>query len=113
MWEALESGKSDKEGFYTSSHWLHKSHPKTLALNLKALANFGYFKDLPKILYRLLYGPEVCKLAKQARYEKRRAKRNIYVDFYEEEEVQEEGILEKVEKISKEEARALTKEGDF
>ncbi|KAL4643482.1 hypothetical protein ACB092_02G095600 [Castanea dentata] len=65
-------------GFYTLSLWLHKSHPKTLALNLKALANFGYFKDLPEILYRLLYGPEVHKLAKQARYEKRRAKRNIY-----------------------------------
>ena len=41
------TGKSDKEGFYTSSLWLHKSHPKTLALNLKALVHFGYFKDLP------------------------------------------------------------------
>ena len=104
------TGKSDKEGFYISSLWLHKSHPKTLALNLKASANFGCFKDFPEILYRLLYGPEVRKLAKQARCEKKRAKRNIHVDFYEEEEVQEEGILEKVEKISKEEARTLRKE---
>ena len=104
------TGKSDKEGFYISSLWLHKSHPKTLALNLKASANFGCFKDFPEILYRLLYGPEVRKLAKQGRYEKKRAKRNIHVDFYEEEEVQEEGILEKMEKISKEEARTLRKE---
>jgi len=37
----------------------------------------------------------------------------MHVDFYEEEEVQEEGILEKVEKISKEEARALRKEREI
>jgi hypothetical protein len=60
------TGKSDKEGFYTSALWLHKAHPKTLALNIRALADFGYLKDLPEILYRLLEGPEVRKLAKQA-----------------------------------------------
>lgn len=60
------TGKSDKKGFYTSALWLHKTHPKTLALNVKALADFGYLKDLPEILYRLLEGPEVRELAKQA-----------------------------------------------
>jgi hypothetical protein len=60
------TGKSVKEGFYTSALWLHKAHPKTLALNIRALADFGYLKDLPEILYRLLEGPELRKLAKQA-----------------------------------------------
>ncbi|KAE8098701.1 hypothetical protein FH972_016745 [Carpinus fangiana] len=60
------TGKSDKEGFYTSALWLHKTHPKTLALNVKALADFGYLKDLPEILYRLLEGPCVRERAKQA-----------------------------------------------
>jgi len=53
------TGKSDKKGFYTSALWLHKTHPKTLALNVKALADFGYLKDLPEILFRLLEGPKV------------------------------------------------------
>ncbi|KAE8098702.1 hypothetical protein FH972_016746 [Carpinus fangiana] len=60
------TGKSDKKGFYTSALWLHKTHPKTLALNVKALADFGYLKDLPEILYRLLEGPDVRERAKQA-----------------------------------------------
>nr|POF02748.1 hypothetical protein CFP56_25107 [Quercus suber] len=38
--------KSDKERFYTTALWLHKHHPKTLALNARTLAEFGYFKDL-------------------------------------------------------------------
>ncbi|KAI3936324.1 hypothetical protein MKW92_001587 [Papaver armeniacum] len=50
------TGKSDKEGFYASALWLHKNHPKTLAMNLKAMADFGYFKDLPEILFRLHEG---------------------------------------------------------
>ncbi|KAL2463630.1 hypothetical protein Fot_53286 [Forsythia ovata] len=29
------TGKSDKEGFYTASFWLHHYHPKTLAGNVK------------------------------------------------------------------------------
>jgi len=58
------TGKSDKEGFYVSALWLHRAHPKTLAFNVKALADFGYLKDLPEILYRLLEGKEVRKLAK-------------------------------------------------
>ncbi|EOA33101.1 hypothetical protein CARUB_v10016439mg [Capsella rubella] len=50
------TGKSDKEGFYTAAFWLYQNHPKTLALNLPALVAFGYFKDLPEILYRILDG---------------------------------------------------------
>ncbi|KAB8586115.1 hypothetical protein FH972_025770 [Carpinus fangiana] len=61
------TGKSDKQGFYNSALWLHKAHPKTLVRNIGALADFGYLKDLPEILYRLLERPEVRKLAKQAR----------------------------------------------
>ncbi|KAM5571115.1 hypothetical protein ABKV19_011635 [Rosa sericea] len=53
------TGKSDKEEFYTVALWLHKNHPKTLACNAASLAEFGYFKDLPEILYRLLEGQDV------------------------------------------------------
>ncbi|KAL5697555.1 hypothetical protein ACHQM5_028684 [Ranunculus cassubicifolius] len=60
------TGKSDKEGFYTAALWLHKHHPKTLACNVKWMADFGYFKDLPEILYRILEGPEVRTLAREA-----------------------------------------------
>ncbi|GMY27166.1 DUF2828 domain-containing protein [Fagus crenata] len=98
------TGKSDKQGFYTSSLWLHKSHPKTLALNLTALAHFGYFKDLPEILYRLLHGPEVRQLAKQAWKEKKTAKKRS--------QSKSKG-KRNVEKISKEEARALRKEKEI
>lgn len=59
------TGKSDKEGFYTSAIWLHNNHPKTLACNIPSMADFGYFKDLPEILYRLLEGPDVRKIQKQ------------------------------------------------
>ncbi|KAJ8749402.1 hypothetical protein K2173_018894 [Erythroxylum novogranatense] len=58
------TGKSDKEGFYTSAFWLHQHHPKTLASNIHFLDNFGYIKDLPEILYRLLEGPDVRKIQK-------------------------------------------------
>ena len=124
------TGKSDKQGFYTSSLWLHKSHPKTLALNLKALVHFGYFKDLPEILYRLLHGSEVRKLAKQARKENKRGKRRSQYFKRKRDEAQEEEILEglqkifvseeeenlemkTVEKSSKEQARALRKEREI
>ncbi|ESQ43482.1 hypothetical protein EUTSA_v10015490mg [Eutrema salsugineum] len=48
------TGKSDKEGFYTAALWLHGHHPKTLASNIEQLSEFGYFKDFPEILYRIL-----------------------------------------------------------
>ncbi|KZV26543.1 hypothetical protein F511_35877 [Dorcoceras hygrometricum] len=53
------TGKSDKEGFYAAALWMHQNHPRTLACNLKVIAQFGYFKDLVEILYRLLEGPEI------------------------------------------------------
>ena len=52
-------GKSNKEGFYTAAFWLHKDHPKTLACNIGSLSDFGYMKDLPEILYRLLEGSDL------------------------------------------------------
>ncbi|PHT59656.1 hypothetical protein CQW23_02019 [Capsicum baccatum] len=61
------TGKSDKESYYTAALWLHKLHPKSLACNVESFANFGYFKDLPEILYRLLEGPDVRKNAKKER----------------------------------------------
>ncbi|KAK9090029.1 hypothetical protein Sjap_023206 [Stephania japonica] len=61
------TGKSDKEGFYAAALWLHHNHPKTLACNAKGVAKFGYFKDLPEILFRLLEGLEIRKIAKQER----------------------------------------------
>jgi hypothetical protein len=58
-------GKSDKERFYTTALWLHKHHPKTLALNARAFAEFGYFKDILEILYRILEGETVREIAKR------------------------------------------------
>ena len=58
------TGKSDKEGFYTAALFLHMNHPKTLVHNLESFASFGYFKDLPEILYRLLQGPDIRKKQK-------------------------------------------------
>uniref|UniRef100_A0A1J3CS17 DUF2828 domain-containing protein n=1 Tax=Noccaea caerulescens TaxID=107243 RepID=A0A1J3CS17_NOCCA len=58
------TGKSDKEGFYTAALWLHGCHPKTLACNLDSLSTFGYFKDFPEILYRILKGFEIRRIQK-------------------------------------------------
>ncbi|KAF3786549.1 Uncharacterized protein EJ110_NYTH20798 [Nymphaea thermarum] len=62
-----EKGKSDKEGFYTAALWLHGHHPKTLAGNIRGLSAAGYLKYLPEILFRLLKGPDVRRIAKQER----------------------------------------------
>ncbi|WJX57438.1 hypothetical protein P8452_43002 [Trifolium repens] len=59
------TGKSNREGFYTAALWFHQHHPKTLASNVPSLADFGYFKDLPEILYRLLEGTEKDSLMSQ------------------------------------------------
>ncbi|RID42203.1 hypothetical protein BRARA_J02110 [Brassica rapa] len=58
------TGKSDKEGFYTAALWLHGCHPKTLACNLDSLSKFGYFKNFPEILYRILKGFEIRRVQK-------------------------------------------------
>ncbi|MED6111408.1 hypothetical protein PIB30_052086, partial [Stylosanthes scabra] len=59
------TGKSDRNGFYAAASWLFSNHPKTLAANVPSLAEFGYFKDLPEILYRLLEGSDVRKNQKE------------------------------------------------
>ncbi|PIA64867.1 hypothetical protein AQUCO_00100380v1 [Aquilegia coerulea] len=61
------TGKSDKEGFYVAALWLHQNHPKTLALNVRWFAEFGYFKDLLEILYRILEGANVRKVEEEKR----------------------------------------------
>ncbi|XP_054804528.1 uncharacterized protein LOC129307695 [Prosopis cineraria] len=59
------TGKSDKGGFYSAALWLYTNHPRTLSFNVSSFADFGYFKDLPEILYRILEGLEVRKLQKE------------------------------------------------
>uniref|UniRef100_A0A0E0JWD4 TROVE domain-containing protein n=1 Tax=Oryza punctata TaxID=4537 RepID=A0A0E0JWD4_ORYPU len=50
------TGKSDREGFYAAALWLHSHHPATLALNAASVAAFGYLKDLPELLHRIVNG---------------------------------------------------------
>ena len=50
------SGKSDREGFYAAALWLHAHHPATLARNAASVAAFGYLKDLPELLHRIVHG---------------------------------------------------------
>ncbi|KAB2061877.1 hypothetical protein ES319_A10G116000v1 [Gossypium barbadense] len=121
------TGKSDKEGFYTAVLWLFSKHPKTLAFNLKAISEFGYFKDFPEILYRILEGPESRKIQRMEWQDRKRGgKRSskkiknrgkFKQESNEKVEASEkkfEGVLENVEEmgrgIDKEKARALRKE---
>ncbi|KAI4304887.1 hypothetical protein MLD38_040346 [Melastoma candidum] len=53
------TGKSDKEGYHSAAHWMFQNHPRTLALNVREFAEFGYFKDLLEMLYRLIEGSDV------------------------------------------------------
>ncbi|KAG2607621.1 hypothetical protein PVAP13_4NG262100 [Panicum virgatum] len=50
------TGKSDREGFYAAALWMHGCHPATLTLNAGPIAGFGYLKDLPEILHRIIHG---------------------------------------------------------
>ncbi|TVU08369.1 hypothetical protein EJB05_41772, partial [Eragrostis curvula] len=50
------TGKSDREGFYAAALWMHGCHPNTLALNARPIAEFGYLKDLPELLHRIIHG---------------------------------------------------------
>uniref|UniRef100_A0A0E0QTB1 TROVE domain-containing protein n=1 Tax=Oryza rufipogon TaxID=4529 RepID=A0A0E0QTB1_ORYRU len=70
------TGKSDKEGFYAAALWMHEHHPRTLACNVAALAEFGYLKDFPELLFRLIHGNDVRKLgkAKAAAHNMRKAR---------------------------------------
>lgn len=58
------TGKSEREGFYAAASWIHWRHPKTLAANVHNIAQFGYFKDLPEILVRLVQEPKPRKNAR-------------------------------------------------
>ncbi|KAK3130957.1 hypothetical protein QOZ80_6BG0500150 [Eleusine coracana subsp. coracana] len=35
---------------------MHGCHPNTLALNVRPIAEFGYLKDLPELLHRIIHG---------------------------------------------------------
>ncbi|WJX93762.1 hypothetical protein P8452_75252 [Trifolium repens] len=70
------TGKSHREGFYHAALWFHRNHPKTLASNVPSLAHFGYFKDLPEILYRLLEGSSIRDIQKQEWDERKSASKN-------------------------------------
>ncbi|KAJ4711479.1 Uncharacterized conserved protein UCP015417, vWA [Melia azedarach] len=59
------TGKSDKEGFYTAAIWLHRRYPMSLACNVASIAEFGCFKDLLEILYRLIEGSDVRRRQKE------------------------------------------------
>ncbi|XP_059317566.1 uncharacterized protein LOC132068104 [Lycium ferocissimum] len=100
------TGKSEKEGFYTSSLWLHYYHPKTLACNVKAIADFGYFKDVLEILYRLVEGPDVRKNEKEEWTEKKnngfleKKERSIsYVSKGKAKKIRLEKIMDKAKKL--------------
>ncbi|GLU08157.1 hypothetical protein SLE2022_250820 [Rubroshorea leprosula] len=72
------TAKCDKEGFYVAALWLHRNHPKTLACNVGVFANFGYYKDLLEILYRLLEGEKVREISKHEWKVKREKKREAF-----------------------------------
>ncbi|CAM8981106.1 unnamed protein product [Rhodiola kirilowii] len=95
------TGKSDKEGFYGSALWLFQKHPKTLTLNLKAIADFGYFKDLPEILYRILEGVD-CRYDSRKRKGRRGSSGSVDHDS---EDERPAAVV-----INKETARVLRKE---
>ncbi|PWA90641.1 hypothetical protein CTI12_AA096730 [Artemisia annua] len=68
------TGKSDKQSFYTSAIWLHNNHAKTLVCNIPVFVEFGYFKDLLEILYRLIQGDDVRKVSNKLWMAKKLAK---------------------------------------
>ncbi|GJM97942.1 hypothetical protein PR202_ga14907 [Eleusine coracana subsp. coracana] len=72
------TGKSDREGFYAAALWMHDHHPRTLACNVPALAAFGYLKDFPELLYRLIHGAQVRKVAR-ARVDADKARKKVRV----------------------------------
>ncbi|KAF8113313.1 hypothetical protein N665_0051s0008 [Sinapis alba] len=110
------TGKSDKEGFYTAALWLYENHPKTLALNLPSLVDFGYFKDLPEILYRILEGQQEVERGTKRVWRKRNQRK-----FKRTKETRSKGledrILENAEElgghVDKTNARALRKQREF
>ncbi|KAK1322359.1 hypothetical protein QJS10_CPA03g01489 [Acorus calamus] len=104
------TGKSDKEGFYTAALWLHDHHPKTLSLNIGPIAGFGYFKDLPEILHRILNGADVREMQRRQKPHRGRRfirkisrsfrKRRRLEDWVEEEDKAETVVTLKEKKVS-------------
>jgi len=112
------TGKSDKEGFYTAALWLYKNHPKTLALNIPTLVDFGYFKDLPEILLRILEGQQTER--GKTRVWRKRIQRKFKGDSEKKSTISgdmEDRILETAEEtggpVGKVKARALRKQREF
>ncbi|OAO91619.1 hypothetical protein AXX17_AT5G41380 [Arabidopsis thaliana] len=112
------TGKSDKEGFYTAALWLYKNHPKTLALNFPTLVHFGYFKDLPEILLRILEGQQTERV--KNRVWRKRTQRKFKGHSEKKSTISgdmEDRILETAEEIGgpvdKVKARALRKQREF
>lgn len=68
------TGNPNREGFYAAALWLHKNHPKTLAVNLTSIAKLGCLKDLLEVLYRIMEGSDVRSNAKEERERKKKAK---------------------------------------
>lgn len=112
------TGKSDKEGFYMAAFWLHHFHPKTLACNVKAIADFGYFKDFLEILYRILEGPLIRKIEKSERMRGGKIIGNR-PDKKNQSEVKKEKVVKSLEEIrkeneeKKEKAKALRREKEI
>ncbi|XP_060178714.1 uncharacterized protein LOC132608931 [Lycium barbarum] len=109
------TGKSDKEGFYTAAFWLHYTHPKTLACNVQAIADFGYFKDFLEILYRIMEGPFIRKKEKEDREKSRTRGRGRFkrVNRPEGKKVKIKKSLDELNeeiKVEQEKARGLRKE---
>ncbi|XP_024313204.1 uncharacterized protein LOC100843725 [Brachypodium distachyon] len=50
------TGKADRDGFYAAALWMQDTHPATLALNARAIADIGCLKDFPEILHRIVNG---------------------------------------------------------
>ncbi|CAI9776903.1 unnamed protein product [Fraxinus pennsylvanica] len=92
------TGKSDKENFYAAALWMHQYHPKTLACNIGTFAEFGYFKDLLEILYRLLEGPETRRNKKMEWIEKKRQKTRVRRLYFLKKKEEKEEDLAEVEK---------------
>ncbi|MCO5567513.1 hypothetical protein L7F22_021207 [Adiantum nelumboides] len=72
-------GKSDREGFYTCTSWLHQHHPNTLLANLHLIPRCGYYKDLLELLVREVEGPKACQKHVQKKLSQRPARRRYQV----------------------------------
>nr|TKW22058.1 LOW QUALITY PROTEIN: hypothetical protein SEVIR_4G204200v2 [Setaria viridis] len=58
MMDLQQAGTAEEgvHGEQLAALWMHGCHPATLALNAGPVAEFGYLKDLPEILHRIIIG---------------------------------------------------------